>query len=190
LGTFEQPNGSVYVINPKLISPDGTGIPANPQLSGCTPAVPGGFCNPQPGEVGNLQLDAFNGPVYFDWDASASKDFNITERFKLTFRAEAFNVLNHPVSDQHSKCQRRAHQQQYVWAEYSYCVRSTHPATVTAPEILKGRQSEATQTGIPHSGMPVFAGGRSEGGETLQAKCRRRSWTSGGMGLRIRGITC
>jgi hypothetical protein len=97
LGTFEQPDGSVYIINPKLVSPDGTGIPANPQLGGCTPAVPGGFCNPQPGQAGNLQLNAFNGPAYFDWDASAGKDFNLTERFKLTFRAEAFNLLNHPV---------------------------------------------------------------------------------------------
>ena len=41
LGTFEQARGCVYIINPKLVSPDGTGIPANPQLSGCTPAVPG-----------------------------------------------------------------------------------------------------------------------------------------------------
>jgi hypothetical protein len=97
LGTFEQPNGSVFIINPKLVSPDGTGIPASPQLGTCTPAVPGGFCNPQPGEVGNLQLNAFDSPAYFDWDASAGKDFNITERLKLTFRAEAFNVLNHPV---------------------------------------------------------------------------------------------
>ncbi len=96
LGTFKQSNGSVYVINPKLISPDGTGVPANPQLT-CAPAVPGGFCNPQPGQVGNLQLNAFNGPAYFDWDASAGKDFNLSDRFKLTFRAEAFNVLNHPV---------------------------------------------------------------------------------------------
>jgi hypothetical protein len=47
--------------------------------------------------VGNLQLDAFNGPAYFDWDLSAGKDFSLTERFKLTFRTEAFNVLNHPV---------------------------------------------------------------------------------------------
>jgi len=78
------------------VSPDGTGAPATPQLS-CAPAVPGGFCNPQPGEVGNLQLNAFNGPTYFNWDASAGKDFNLTERMKLTFRAEAFNILNHPV---------------------------------------------------------------------------------------------
>ena len=97
LGTFEQPNGSVFIINPKLVSPDGTGIPASPQLGTCTPAVPGGFCNPQPGEVGNLQLNAFNSPAYFDWDASAGKDFNLSEHLKLTFRAEAFNILNHPV---------------------------------------------------------------------------------------------
>ena len=96
LGTFKESNGIVYIIDPKLISSDGTGIPSNPQLA-CAPAVSGGFCNPQPGQAGNLQLNAFNGPAYFDWDAGAAKDFNISDRFKLTFRAEAFNVLNHPV---------------------------------------------------------------------------------------------
>jgi hypothetical protein len=96
LGVFVQPGGIVYGINPKLISPNGTGIPSQAQLS-CMPAVTGGFCDPQPGEVGNLQLNAFNGPAYFDWDLSARKDFAVTERLKLTFRTEAFNVLNHPV---------------------------------------------------------------------------------------------
>jgi hypothetical protein len=96
LGVFVQTNGIVYGINPKLISPDGTGVPAQPQES-CAPAVSGGFCDPQPGQVGNLQLNAFTGPAYFDWDLSAGKDFAVTERFKLTFRTEAFNVLNHPV---------------------------------------------------------------------------------------------
>jgi hypothetical protein len=95
-GLFKQPDGTVYVINPILVSPNGTGAPPANGLS-CVPAVTGGFCNPQPGEVGNLQLYAFTGPSYFDWDMSASKDFDITERFRLTFRAEAFNLLNHPV---------------------------------------------------------------------------------------------
>jgi hypothetical protein len=97
VGTFVQSNGTVYIINPKLVSPDGTGAPASPQLGGCTPAVPGGFCNPQPGDVGNLQSNAFNAPAYFDWDMTASKAFFITEKIKLTFRTDAFNLLNHPV---------------------------------------------------------------------------------------------
>jgi hypothetical protein len=97
VGTFVQSNGTVYIINPKLISPNGTGAPASPQLGGCTPAVPGGFCNPQPGDVGNLQSNAFNAPAYFNWNMTASKQFDITEKVKLQFRTDAFNLTNHPV---------------------------------------------------------------------------------------------
>lgn len=96
LGTFVQTDGTVYLINPKLVSPDGSGAPASPGLT-CTPAAPGGFCNPQPGEVGNLQLYAFTSPAYFNWDLEAQKGFDINEKYKLIFRTEAFNVLNHPV---------------------------------------------------------------------------------------------
>lgn len=96
LGLFVQPGGVVYIINPKLVGPNGTGAPGSNGLT-CAPAVSGGFCNPQPGQVGNLQLDAFTGPTYFDWDMSAQKDFRVTERMKLSFRTEAFNILNHPV---------------------------------------------------------------------------------------------
>jgi hypothetical protein len=97
LGVFKQPGGVVYLINPKLVSPDGTGAPSSPQLGGCTPAVTGGFCNPQPGEVGNLQQYAFNAPSYFVWNMTASKQFDITEKVKLNFRTDAFNLTNHPV---------------------------------------------------------------------------------------------
>ena len=97
LGVFKQPNGVVYLINPKLISPDGTGAPSSPQLGGCTPAVTGGFCNPQPGEVGNLQQYAFNAPPYFVWNMTASKQFDLTEKVRLNFRTDAFNLTNHPV---------------------------------------------------------------------------------------------
>ena len=95
LGVFKNADGTVDIIDPSFINADGTGA-AQPGLT-CVPSNAGGFCNPQPGQLGNLPLDAFNGPTYFDWDVSASKAFRVTERLKLTFRADAYNVLNHPV---------------------------------------------------------------------------------------------
>ena len=95
IGVFPQANGTVFLINPKLLNPDGTAA-ASDGLT-CAPTVTGGFCNPQPGQLGNLGQDAFTGPHYFDWDLAIGKETPITERVKLTFRAESFNVLNHPT---------------------------------------------------------------------------------------------
>lgn len=94
-GIFVQSGGTVFSINPKLVNPDGTGV--GPDALTCTPSVPGGFCNPQPGQQGNIPINFFSGPIFFDMDFAASKSFKITESKKLEFRTEAFNVLNHPV---------------------------------------------------------------------------------------------
>ena len=45
--------------------------------------------------VGNLGRNTFVGPGYWATDMSVFKNFKITERFRLQFRVEAFNVLNH-----------------------------------------------------------------------------------------------
>jgi hypothetical protein len=37
----------------------------------------------------------FQGPGFWDVDSALSKSFSATERVKFTFRAEAFNALNH-----------------------------------------------------------------------------------------------
>ena len=94
LGTY-QSNGEVLLINPKFVGPDGRGAPSDALT--CMPLVSGGFCNPQPGTVGNLPRNAFNGPVFFNWDLGILKNFPITESKNLEFRVEMFNAPNHPT---------------------------------------------------------------------------------------------
>lgn len=53
------------------------------------------FCIPPPGSVGSSRNLA-RAPSFWNIDAGLLKDFVLTERFKLQFRAEAFNALNHP----------------------------------------------------------------------------------------------
>jgi len=45
---------------------------------------------------GTLGRNHFYGPGYGTWDASLFKNFTLTERVKMQFRAEGFNILNHP----------------------------------------------------------------------------------------------
>ncbi len=52
------------------------------------------FCIPPPGQNGNGR-NIVQGPNFWNLDSGLLKDFGITERFKLQFRAEFFNVLNH-----------------------------------------------------------------------------------------------
>jgi hypothetical protein len=95
LGVYRQPNGEVLLINPKYIGSDGRGAPNDALI--CAPLVSGGFCNPDPGTVGNLPRNAFNGPPFFDWDLGILKGFSISESKKLEYRMEMFNASNHPV---------------------------------------------------------------------------------------------
>jgi hypothetical protein len=50
-----------------------------------------------PGHViGTVGRNALRGPAFFQWDLSGMKNFPIGERVKLQFRADLFNILNHP----------------------------------------------------------------------------------------------
>lgn len=50
-----------------------------------------------PGTYGNMQRNMFRGPGFYDWDASIGKTWKLSERFRLQFRGEVFNLLNHPI---------------------------------------------------------------------------------------------
>jgi hypothetical protein len=56
---------------------------------------PAAFVLPEAGFFGNLGRNTLIGPGYASWDAAVFKNFTV-RKTKLQFRAEAFNVLNHP----------------------------------------------------------------------------------------------
>ena len=74
-------------------------ILANVQIfGGLTPYFdPKAFSAPTgAGVFGNTGRDILRGPGYFNLDSSVFRNFRITERFRLQFRAEAFGTTNTP----------------------------------------------------------------------------------------------
>jgi hypothetical protein len=53
------------------------------------------YCIPAAGQQGSSR-NQFRGPGFWNTDAGLRKNFTLTERFKLQFIADAFNVFNHP----------------------------------------------------------------------------------------------
>ncbi|MGH9644008.1 MAG: TonB-dependent receptor domain-containing protein, partial [Terriglobales bacterium] len=53
-------------------------------------------CVPGTRHYGNLGRNSLVGPTYKQWDLAIYKDTAIGERMKVQFRAEFFNLLNHP----------------------------------------------------------------------------------------------
>ncbi len=50
----------------------------------------------QAGQFGNEGRDVERGPAFTDFDASLARTFALTETWRLQFRAEGFNIANHP----------------------------------------------------------------------------------------------
>jgi len=61
-----------------------------------TPAEVAAFSEPAAGYIGSAGRNAFRGPGFFNIDASLVKRFELMERKYITFRAEAYNLINHP----------------------------------------------------------------------------------------------
>jgi len=57
---------------------------------------PRAFLMPLAGTFGNAGRGSFTGPGFWNLDTSLAKKFSVTEQVSMQFRAEAFNVFNHP----------------------------------------------------------------------------------------------
>jgi len=77
---------------PNLILPASQAVTGN--INGW--ANPAAFGLPAPGTFGNLQRDFLPGPGIVDVDFATMKETQIREKLRLQFRAEFFNILNHP----------------------------------------------------------------------------------------------
>ena len=60
---------------------------------------PAAFLVPAPGTFGNLGRGVFNGPGLAEVDMSVFKNTSLSERVKLQFRAEIFNLSTGPISE-------------------------------------------------------------------------------------------
>jgi hypothetical protein len=99
-GRPENFTGSTGVINSNFLA-------ATPTLAGGTvvsglntfggPGNQSFTIGPSGGSLfGDLGRNVIHGPFQQNWDMYLSKKFAFTEKYSLTFRAEAFNVFNHP----------------------------------------------------------------------------------------------
>jgi hypothetical protein len=86
--TYAQYSGTNYNIG--SVTETGAGV------SFFTPAQIAQFSNPGAFNLGNSGRNVFRNPSFNEVDASLYKDIRITERHVLKFRAEAYNLFNHP----------------------------------------------------------------------------------------------
>jgi hypothetical protein len=97
--------GSPFDVTEGVTNWDGLGVNRPNLVPGCNPMAGAGTANQwfnpacfslQPvGTLGNFGRDVLNVPGTFDIDLGVAKDTRITERYRVQFRAEFFNILNH-----------------------------------------------------------------------------------------------
>ena len=81
------------IVQNSSMRPDLTGSISLPHKPGQW--FSGNFTDPAPGTWGNVGHDSIYGPGRDNWNMSLFKNFNFTERTRLEFRADAFNIWNH-----------------------------------------------------------------------------------------------
>jgi hypothetical protein len=102
--TTNNSTGVTNAMRPNILGPVPVGIGSaangNPQYFpslGCTVAAPTANCLFQVVTgFGNLGRNTIVGPGFEDIDLALYKDTRITEKVKAQFRADTFNLFNHP----------------------------------------------------------------------------------------------
>jgi hypothetical protein len=91
----KMPDGRIYWIDPSYVDP-ATGRGVGADNLGNTAGFAGQVLfNPAAGQVGNLEILAFDAPSVWSIDLALSKRFRFGRRYNLEVRGEAFNLLNH-----------------------------------------------------------------------------------------------
>ena len=78
---------------PQWFNPNAFMVPTEP--ASAIQGAPANFVAPPVGTYGNVGRGSYTGPGLLELDTSFFKNISLTERYKLQFRAELFNVINH-----------------------------------------------------------------------------------------------
>lgn len=87
-GVFLQKDNGQVVLAPNFVNSDGSPNVTALQKAGVIPAL---------GQFGSLGRNTFKGPKYKNFDFSLTKRTTLTENTAVEFRAEFFNLFNHPA---------------------------------------------------------------------------------------------
>jgi hypothetical protein len=93
VGSNQSNNGDSRNPDRVSINPDFAGSMVNGNVNQWF--NPAAFLLPPSGTYGNAGRDILEGPHLWEFDASVVKTTAISERFKLEFRTEFFNLFNH-----------------------------------------------------------------------------------------------
>ena len=104
-----------------------------------------GFVQPAPGSDG-AGRNIFTASNFNNLDASISKNFDITERIRVQFRAEAFNVLNHVNFDNPRDASSGSPSFQSPLFAQTCCAAVAPPSTQTV--IQTGEAARVLQLGL------------------------------------------
>ena len=105
------------------------------------------FCIPPPGSVGNTGRNTFYMPnAFWNFDMGVGKRFKMTERMNLEYRAEFFNVFNHPNFENPRNASSGSPTLTSPLFGQTCCVSSSLPSSATV--IAIGEPNRVIQFGL------------------------------------------